>query len=267
MSHDTNPEPTAFEAAAHETLVAGLRNAHALEKQAITVLEGQLKLLTDYPDLHARVTDHIVETRDQARRLEAGLEACGASTSMIKDALLSVMGLGQSSVAGFGEDAVLKAVLADIMQEHLEIATYRTLIALADMAGKPELRLRLEETLGEEEAMAAWFDENLDAITRRFIEVKAAGQEADAAPQDNAETPDGEEPRTPWYARETTYASSNDPKPEPEPSTGLTPDNPNPASPNPSPVAETSRHPELQTRSDTDTDAAAPFDGPRIHQP
>lgn len=39
-------------------------------------------------------------------------------------------------------------------------------------APKPDLRHRLEETLQEEEAMAAWFEDNLEAITRRFVELK-----------------------------------------------------------------------------------------------
>lgn len=83
-----------MQAAAHDTRVVNLRNAHALEKQVIAVLEPQLALLDDYPDLHARVTQHIAETHVQADRLQAALEACGSSTSMVKDALLSVMGLG-----------------------------------------------------------------------------------------------------------------------------------------------------------------------------
>jgi ferritin-like metal-binding protein YciE len=202
MPQDTIAAPTTFEAAAHETLVASLRNTHALEKQQITVLNAQLDLFEELPDLHARVTEHIVETRDQARRLEAGLEACGSSSSMVKDTLLSVMGLGQSSVQGLGNDAVLKAVTADIMEEHLEIATYRTLLALADMAGKPELRARLEETLQEEEAMAAWFDENLETITRRVVEIKASERQTDTAPPDEAATADGDEPQTLWQTLE-----------------------------------------------------------------
>lgn len=232
MSHDTVPAPTAREAAAHETLVTSMRNAHALEKQAITVLEAQLKLLADYPNLHARVTEHIVETRDQARRLEAGLEACGASTSMVKDALLSVMGLGQSSVQGFSDDAVLKAVAADAMTEHLEIATYRILLTLADLAGKAELRPRLEQTLREEEAMAAWFDENLDAITRRYVELKAREGSTDAAPKDDAgsrsdqATPEGEESKTLWQTLESPRESSAHPRSTTNRSAGMTPDNP-----------------------------------------
>lgn len=226
MSEHTNSAPNGIEAAARETLVAGLRNAHALEKQAITVLGSQLDLLTEFPALHARVTEHVTETRDQARRLEAGLEACGASTSILKDALLSVVGLGQSSVQGFADDAVLKAVLADTMTEHLEIATYRSLISLADMAGKPELRPRLEESLREEEAMAAWLDENLEAITRRYIELMASEQRAEAAEKEAGATQDNEAPQTPWYARDTASDPAAALTPGREASVGMTPDNP-----------------------------------------
>ena len=201
----------AFEIAAHEALVVSLRNAHALEKQVTTVLDGQLRLLDDYPALHARVTEHILATREQARRLEGALEACGSSASMVKDALLSAMGLGQSSVQGFGEDAVLKAVVADMMTEHLEIATYRTLIALADMAGKSDLRPRLEESLREEEAMAKWFDENLDAIVRRFVELKAAELQAGATSQDASGASTGAAPDTMWQTLEKARSTSTMP--------------------------------------------------------
>lgn len=185
MPNDPMPAPAAFEAAARETLIVSLRNAHALEKQVIAVLEAQLGLLDDYPDLHARVTGHIEESREHAHRLEAGLEACGSSTSMVKDTLLSVMGLGQSSVQGFADDAVLKAVLAGTMTEHLEIASYRVLIELADQAGRSDLRPQLEQSLREEEAMAEWFDQNLEAITRRFVEIKASEERNDAESRDD----------------------------------------------------------------------------------
>ncbi|MDT8856387.1 ferritin-like domain-containing protein [Paracoccaceae bacterium Fryx2] len=211
MPTDTIPAPTALKAVAHETLVTSLRNAHALEKQVIAVLEPQLKQLTDFPELHARLSEHVRETREQARRLEAGLETCGASTSMVKDALLSVMGFGQSSIQGFSDDAVLKAVVADMMTEHLEIATYRTLLVLADMAGKPDLRPRLEASLREEEAMAEWFDQNLDAITHRFVEVKAVKEaKAAAAAQEKAAAP---APATPRPSGDQAPAAGAAPRP------------------------------------------------------
>ncbi|AZL57746.1 ferritin-like domain-containing protein [Tabrizicola piscis] len=174
MPMENIPQEPPVRSVAEETLIANLRNAHALEKQVIAVLKPQLGLLVDYPDLQAKITQHIAESRQQANRLQTALEACGSSTSMVKDALLSVMGLGQSSVQGFSSDAVLKAIVADMMTEHLEIATYRTLIVLAEMAGKSEICPALEASLQEEEAMAEWFSQNLEQLTRRYIELEAA---------------------------------------------------------------------------------------------
>lgn len=223
MPDDTKPSLTVYEAAAHEALVANLRDTHALEKQQIQVLEAHLGRFEDYPDLHAAVTDHILVTRDQTRRLESALDACGASSSMVKDALMSAMGLGQSSVQSFGDQAALKAVVADHMQEHLEIATYRVLLVLAEEAGKPDLRARLEESLHEEEAMAAWFDENLEAITRRFVELKVADERqaaiekqqekrAEKAEQEASPTSDSEMSGTLWQQLENAKEAGAHPK-------------------------------------------------------
>ena len=189
MTRTLDPTAETTREAALEALVAGLRNAHALEKQAVAVLESQLDRMQDYPDLHARITSHALESREHGRRIEGALDVCDASTSVVKDVMMSVMGLGQSSVQGFADDAVLKAVLADSMFEHLEIASYRSLIELAELAGKPELRPRLEETLHEEEAMAAWLDENLPAITRRYVEISAGELEAEKNPPKGARNP------------------------------------------------------------------------------
>lgn len=211
MPSDMTSDPQAIRTAAHTALVANLRNTHALEKQTIAVLEAQLDLLTDYPDMHARVSRHILESREQARRLEGALEACGSSSSLVKDAVLSVMGRGQSSVQGLSDDALLRALVADIMTEHLEIATYRTLIVLADMAGKPELRPRFEESLNEEIEMAQWLDQNMDAVTRRFIEFRALAEQA--APTDSVLTEDDETGKTVWQTLEEAQKGPIDPAP------------------------------------------------------
>lgn len=159
---------------ANDLLVANLRNAHALEKQVLAVLQPQLRILRDYPDLHGKISQHITDTHDQVKRLDHALKSCGTMPSLAKDALLSFMGIGQASVQGLSADAVLKAVVADMMTEHLEIATYRMLIVLAEMAGKSELGPALSQSLQEEQEMANWLSENLEDLTRRFIAQEAA---------------------------------------------------------------------------------------------
>jgi ferritin-like metal-binding protein YciE len=209
MTTENIPQELPVSRVAEEMLIANLRNAHALEKQVIAVLKPQLGLLADYPDLHAKIAQHIVESRQQANRLQSALEACGTSSSMVKDALLSVMGLGQSSVQGFSSDAVLKAIVADTMTEHLEIATYRTLIVLAEMAGRPEIGTSLEVSLKEEEAMAEWFDKNLDQFTRRFIELEAAkALKADLEEQERARKRDEMSSKKAGAEEEAAYMHS-----------------------------------------------------------
>jgi ferritin-like metal-binding protein YciE len=44
-------------------LIQWLRDAHAMEEQAETMLNGQLSRLESYPDLKERIRQHIQETK------------------------------------------------------------------------------------------------------------------------------------------------------------------------------------------------------------
>jgi len=70
---------------ARDIFVVGLRNAHAVEIQARELMERQSERLDDYPEVKAKVAAHLQETNQQLRRLEQCLEACGESTSTLKD--------------------------------------------------------------------------------------------------------------------------------------------------------------------------------------
>jgi ferritin-like metal-binding protein YciE len=49
--------------------VVGLRDQHAVENQAIELLERQVGRLENYPEMRDRMHRHIEESREQARRL------------------------------------------------------------------------------------------------------------------------------------------------------------------------------------------------------
>ena len=53
-------------ASAEERLMEWLRDAHAAEEQAETMLGGMAGRLKNYPQLKARIEQHIDETRRQA---------------------------------------------------------------------------------------------------------------------------------------------------------------------------------------------------------
>ncbi|MFW5844752.1 MAG: DUF892 family protein [Planctomycetota bacterium] len=54
----------------HKHLIDWLRDAHAMEKTAASMLETQLKRLDDYPDMQRRVREHLAETKEQTSRVE-----------------------------------------------------------------------------------------------------------------------------------------------------------------------------------------------------
>jgi ferritin-like metal-binding protein YciE len=51
-------------------LMSWLRDAHAMEMQAIQILQNQARRIENYPDLRNRILEHLEETRAQAEMLE-----------------------------------------------------------------------------------------------------------------------------------------------------------------------------------------------------
>jgi ferritin-like metal-binding protein YciE len=165
-------------AVSRENLTAWLRDAHAMENQAIEILEKQANRLEHYPELRARVRTHLEETHRQAERVERCLHQLGTDTSALKTAAGKMIGTAQQLSGLFASDEVLKSGIADYAFEHYEIASYKMLIAAAGEAGEPEVRRTLEENLREEEAMAEWLSQHLPEVTRQYLHREAAGQSA-----------------------------------------------------------------------------------------
>ena len=165
-------------AVSRENLTAWLRDAYAMENQAIEILEKQVSRLEHYPELRAKVRSHLEESHRQAERVERCLHQLGTDTSGLKTALGKMVGTAQQLSGLFASDEVLKTSIADYAFEHYEIASYKTLIAAAGEAGEHEVARTLEENLREEEAMASWLAQHLPEVTRQYLHREAAGQPA-----------------------------------------------------------------------------------------
>jgi ferritin-like metal-binding protein YciE len=163
---------------ARDIYIVGLRNQHAVENQAIELLERQVGRLENYPEMEARMRQHIEESREQARRLEDLLAQHDTSHSGLKDTVMSLVGNLAALGHGTAPDEVLKNTLANFAFEHYEIASYKSLLTLADLAGQSGARTVLEASLREEEQMAAWIEEHIDPTVRRYVERSASGQTA-----------------------------------------------------------------------------------------
>ncbi len=163
---------------AKERLVQWMRDAHAMEKQAEQILATEAKRIENYPELKARLQQHLEETRRQADRLRARLEKLDGGTSTTKDTMGTLMGFAQGMSGMFAGDEVLKGSLANYAFEHMEIASYKMLIATAEEAGDLESQRACEQNLREEEAMARWLDEHVGSMTRQFLAREASGTSA-----------------------------------------------------------------------------------------
>ena len=163
---------------AEDRLLDWLRDAHAAEKQAEQMLSGMAGRLENYPDLRARIQQHIDETKRQAADLEACIKSRGGSTSALKDTGASLMGMGQAISGMFVSDEVLKGTIASYAFEVMEIASYEILISTARLIGDAETTRVCERILREEDAMAAWLREHIPQLTKAFLTREKVGETA-----------------------------------------------------------------------------------------
>ena len=103
---------------ANSVFITGLKNAHALENQALELMNRQVERIENYADIKARLQQHIQETHEQIARLERVLESLGESRSVLKDNALSLIG----NMAA--QDEIIKNSIANFAFENYEIAAY-----------------------------------------------------------------------------------------------------------------------------------------------
>jgi ferritin-like metal-binding protein YciE len=156
-----------------DVYIVGLRNAHAVEKQALSIMTPQVERLVNYPEVEERLRAHIEETHAQIVRLDEVLDHFDTSASSLKDAALSLTGGMAAITHSAADDEILKNSFANYAFEHFEIAAYRSLLTLSDDAGFAAGQI-LRQSLEEEERMAAWIGETLPVVTRRYADLYAA---------------------------------------------------------------------------------------------
>ncbi len=154
---------------AKDNFIAWLKSAHAMEEQAITMLTAQTRRLENYPDLKARMLQHLEETKNHAEVLQTLLNNLSGAPSTLKDIAGRIAATVQGIPGLLMSDEVVKFTAAAYSFEHLEIAFYRMLITAADELGETEAQGIFEKILAEEVAMATWLEDNLDPITRVFL--------------------------------------------------------------------------------------------------
>lgn len=161
-----------------DSLAAWLRDAHAMEGQAETLLESQIDRLKTYPEALPRLRSHLEETREQRKALEACLAKLGEDTSTLKDGTMKVAANLQGLMHAMASDEVLKNALASAAFEQFEAASYRILVTAAEVAGEPEIARTCETIMEQEVAMADWVWGQLQPLTQKYLQLEISGAEA-----------------------------------------------------------------------------------------
>jgi len=159
--------------------ITGVKNAHALEKQARQLLERQIERVTNYPEVEQKLRQHLAETNRQEERIDEVLHALGEDRSLLKDWATQIMA-NMAAIAHVPmADEILKDTFANNAFENYEIAAYKALIAMAEATGNTQFVAAFRQSLQEEERMAQWISDNVEKLTRMYLEREARGQKSD----------------------------------------------------------------------------------------
>jgi len=163
---------------AESLFIAGLKDAHAMERQSQEMLEQMLSRIENYPQVRDRIAQHLDETLLQKERLEQILELTGSDRSLFKDMAMTAMGAMGAMANAMAEDEILKNSLASYAHESFEIASYDALITLGQEAGYIKALPLLGKSLTEERAMAMWLADHLREVTLIFLQLRSQGIKA-----------------------------------------------------------------------------------------
>lgn len=151
-----------------------LRDAHAMEKQAESMLKGMSSRIDNYPDLRARIEQHLTETEQQIKLLDEVIDRNGINRSVMKDATSKMAAMGQSFSGMFASDEVVKGAISSYVFEQFEIACYTSLIAAAQKVGDTAGAEVFKQILAQEQAMADWAINHIPDVTEQFLLRSAA---------------------------------------------------------------------------------------------
>ena len=152
-------------------LLAYLADAHALESQSLQLLEAGPSI-AGLDELAQLFREHLEETREQLRLVEARLEAHDARPSRFQSTALRLGGANLGAFFAAQPDTPMKLAGFAYAFEHLEIASYELLSRVAERAGDTETVSVATQISGEERAaaerIAATWDTAVDATLAKL---------------------------------------------------------------------------------------------------
>ncbi len=152
-----------------QTLVAWLRDVHAMERASVDSLDRLADRLARFPELAARFREHWRESLAQVEHIERCLKNLGSDTSTFKDLATRFIGIAQAFAVAVVPDEVVKDCLVAYASRHFEIAAYISLGAAALMLEEPDVARMCNDHLEQERAMASWLEQQIPDVTLEFL--------------------------------------------------------------------------------------------------
>jgi ferritin-like metal-binding protein YciE len=150
----------------HDQLMAYLADVHSIEEQALVQMRAAPKIAGD-DELAAIFRAHLRETEEHERQIRARLEAHGGDPSQTKDRVARMLGAGMVVFARAQPDTPGKLVTHAFSYEHMELAAYDLLGAVARRAGDEQTVAAATAIGAQEQAMgdrlARCFDQAVEA--------------------------------------------------------------------------------------------------------
>lgn len=168
-------------------LIAGIQEAYAMENEIAQVLQRQIDISGDHPEVQSKLTQHLAETELQRKRMVQRLEAYDVSPSLLKGAASLVAGNVVGLQGALKPEPLSGNMRDDYMTEHMEIATYASLIAVARAYGDEDTIKAAEASMKEEIAMADWIIQHLEVAV--YADLQQKGVEIPEAAVTAARTP------------------------------------------------------------------------------
>ncbi|HET6403709.1 MAG TPA: ferritin-like domain-containing protein [Candidatus Thermoplasmatota archaeon] len=156
-----------------ETLLDWLRDAHAMEKALVGMLDKQAKRAEGHPAMKQKLEEHRDVTKMQMERLETVIKKMGGDTSTLKDLSYSIAGHVHNMVPASSPDGIVKIALANHGIENFEIACYKSLVAAAESMGETEVARVCRELLDQETEMANYLSHHIPHLTNEYLQKTA----------------------------------------------------------------------------------------------
>jgi ferritin-like metal-binding protein YciE len=147
-----------------KTLIAWLKDAHAMEMAWASKLCRQAHDARESVGTRVRIERHLRETEQHALRVGQALQGLGSAAPPSHTSTASVLGIAEVLPASFFSGDRIRNAIAEVAAEQLEIASYTALITAAEHVGEQEIARLCRLNRGEHEEMAEWRDAYLSIL-------------------------------------------------------------------------------------------------------